>query len=138
MKSELDDVPHTILIVDDEESIRFTLKAALQERYVVFTAADGAAALELIKTEHPALVFMDIKMPAMTGVEALEAIKAAGLSPVIWMLTGVDDLDVVVHTLQLGARGYLTKPLDMERIRNIIMDVFGETESSDKSWTVKK
>ena len=131
-------MPHKILIVDDEESIRFYLASALADRYAVLTAADGAAALELIKTEQPELVLLDVKMPGLGGVETLERVKEAGLSPIIWMLTGVEDLDVVLRTLQLGATGYVTKPVDLDRVKSIVMDALGEVETSDKSWTIKK
>ena len=124
--------------MDDEESIRFTLKAALEKRYTVFTAADGNSALEVITKEKPALVFMDINMPGVTGLAALDLIRQAGISTVVWMLTGVEDLDTVFKALNNGAKGYLTKPLELERIRNIVMDVFGETGATDKTWEVKR
>lgn len=138
MKKDISDMERKILVVDDEESVRFTLEAALKDGYTVFTASDGAAAMEVMKREKPALIFLDINMPGVSGMETLGLIKEAGLSPIIWMLTGIEELDTVFRTLDNGAKGYLTKPLELERIRNIVMDVFGETGSTDKSWEVKK
>lgn len=127
-----------ILVVDDEESVRFTLIAALEHGHTVFTASDGGSALEVIKKEKPALVFMDINMPGVNGLAALDLIKAAGISTVVWMLTGVEELDTVFKALDNGAKGYLTKPLELDKIRNIVMDAFGETGATDKTWEVKK
>ena len=129
---------HKILVVDDEEFIRFTLKAALEDRYTVFTCSDGAAALETIKKEKPVLVFLDITMQGMGGLETLKKIKEAGLNPIIWMLTGVEEMDVVFKTLELGAAGYISKPFDVEKIRSIALDAVGDTAPSDKPWVVKK
>lgn len=136
---------HKILIVDDEENIRFVIKEALAAAYQVFTAAEGLAALEIIKKERPTLVFLDIKMPGPSGLEVLEMIKEAGLSPVIWMLTAEEDLEVAMKTLKMGAVGYLTKPFEVQKIRDIVMNTVEDNERKeqhdtrgDKPWRVKK
>ena len=136
---------HKILIVDDEEGSRFVIKEALSQTYQVFTAAEGLAALEIIKKERPALVFLDIKMPGISGMDVLRLVKEAGLSPVIWMLTGDDDLDVALKTLKLGAAGYLTKPFEIKKIRDIVLNTIMDSEQKEqhdtqgeKPWSVKK
>ena len=136
---------HKILIVDDEESIRFVIKEAFSHAYQIFTAADGLTAVEIVKNERPTLVFLDIKMPGISGLEVLQLLQEAGLNPVIWILTGNDDLGLALKTLKLGASGYLTKPFDITKIREIIESTISGSErkkhhdtQGDKSWTVKK
>jgi len=136
---------HKILIVDDEENIRFVIKEAFSQSYQVFTASEGQTALEIIKKERPTLVFLDVKMPGISGLEVLGLVKEAGLSPVIWMLTGEEDLDVAMKTLKMGATGYLTKPFEVKKIRDIVVNtILGSEEKEhhdtkgDRPWRVKK
>ncbi|HAF94941.1 MAG: hypothetical protein A2021_06160 [Elusimicrobia bacterium GWF2_52_66] len=134
---------HKILVVDDEENVRFVIKEAFSNKYQVFTAAEGLAAVEIIKKERPTLVFLDIKMPGISGLEVLRLVKEAGASPIIWMLTGEEDLDVALKTLRMGAAGYLTKPFEITKIRNIISTTILDAEQKehhdtqgDKPWKV--
>lgn len=136
---------HKILIVDDEESVRFVIKEAFSHAYQVFTAAEGLIAVEIIKKEQPTLVFLDIKMPGISGLEVLRLVKEAGLSPVIWMLTGDEDLEIALMTLNMGASGYLTKPFDMQKIRDIVLNAIIGSEQKEqhdtrgeKPWRVQK
>ena len=134
---------HKILIVDDEENVRFVLKEAFSKTYQVFTASEGLSAVEIIKKERPMLVFLDMKMPGISGLEVLRLVKEAGLTPVIWMRTGEEDLDIALKTLKLGASGYLTKPFDVKKIRDIILNTIQGAErkehhdtQGDKPWRV--
>ena len=136
---------HKILIVDDEDNILFVVKAAFIANYDVFTASAGEAALEIIKREKPSFVFLDIKMPGMSGLQVLELIKDTGGKPVVWMLTGDEDLDTALATLQGGASGYITKPFDVERIRAVVSAALEDLEKGqkgrnekDKPWHVGK
>ena len=135
---------HKILIVDDEENVRFVIKEAFSNSYQVFTAPEGQAAVDIIKKERPTLVFLDIKMPGVSGLDVLRMVKEAGLSPVIWMLTGEEDLELALETLKLGASGYLTKPFDIKKIREIVGNAITDNEQKerhdtrgDKPWIVK-
>ncbi len=134
---------HKILIVDDEENVRFVLEKAFSGAYRTFTASEGLSAVEIIKKERPTIVFLDMKMPGISGLEVLQLVKETGLAPVIWMLTGEDDLDVALETLKLGASGYLTKPFDIEKIREIILNAIQGAErkgrpdaQDDKPWKI--
>jgi DNA-binding response OmpR family regulator len=136
---------HKILIVDDKENIRFVIKEAFTRDYQVFTAAEGLAAVEIIKKERPTLVFLDMKMPGISGLDVLRLVSEAGLSPVIWMLTGEEDLDTALKALKLGASGYLTKPFELKKIREIVLNVITDSDQKerhdtqgDKPWRVKK
>jgi len=133
---------HKILIVDDSDNIRFTVQAAFEGGHTVLTANDGQAALEMVRKERPDLVFLDIDMPGVGGVEALKLIKDSGVPSIIWMLTGVEDLSVVMKTLTMGASGYITKPFEVESLRRVVLNAFvdldGGEKPSDKPWTVKR
>ena len=136
---------HKILIVDDEANVRFVIKEAFSGAYQVFTAAEGQAAIEIIKKERPMLVFLDIKMPGPSGLEVLQLIKETGHSPIIWMLTGEEDLEVALKTLKMGAAGYLTKPFEVQKLREIVNNAVldGERKAQhdtreDKPWRIKK
>jgi two-component system NtrC family response regulator len=136
---------HKILIVDDEENILFVVRAAFARQYDVFTALEGAAALEIMRKEKPSFVFLDIKMPGISGLEVLELIKETGAAPVVWMLTGNEDLEMAVRTLKGGASGYITKPFEIDKLREVVLNALAEEEkrkrrdtSSDKPWRVKK
>lgn len=136
---------HKILIVDDEQNVLCVIEQALKGHCDVLTAPSGAEALELIKKEKPAFVFLDIGMPGMSGLEVLEAIMEMGLPPVVWMLTGDEDLEMADHTLKKGAKGYITKPFDVDRLRAVVFNAFADIEkdkkaagAEDKPWRVKK
>jgi len=133
---------HKILIVDDSDNIRATFAAAFSADYAVLTASEGLAAVELVKAERPDLVFLDINMPGISGIETLKLIKAAGVPAIIWMLTGVEDLTIVMKTLTMGASGYITKPFEVENLRRVVLnavaDLEGNKKPSDKPWTVKR
>ena len=133
---------YKVIIVDDDAVIRSLFENAFSGICSLFAAVNGQAALELIKAEKPDLVFLDINMPGISGIETLKLIKASGVPSVIWMLTGVEDLSVVMKTLGMGASGYITKPFDVEKLRRVVLnavtDLEGEEKPSDKPWTVKR
>ena len=132
---------HKILIVDDEKSIRTSVKKIFSKEFSVFTAADGQTAIEIIKKEQPMLIFLDITMPGLSGFEVLELIKTAKIQSIIWMLTGDDNINIALKTIQMGATGYLTKPFTVSEIRDIARNVKDTHEkkikhdtSDDKPW----
>lgn len=134
-----------ILIVDDEPNILFVISQAFQDSYEVHTASGGEKALELMASEKPDFVFLDIKMPGISGIEVLAMVKGTGASPIVWMLTGNDELETALETLRQGASGYLTKPFDLAQIRMIVSAAFDTKDmkeshdsSGDKPWRVKK
>ena len=105
-----------ILVVDDERSIRDTLKEILEfEGYLVDVAEDGAAALKSLNAKIYDLVLSDIKMPKVDGMEFLaEALKITD-APIV-MISGHGTIETAVESLKLGAYDYLAKPLDLNRL----------------------
>lgn len=134
-----------ILIVDDEESVLLLISQAFSGHCEVLTAPSGEQAMEIIKRDKPVLVFLDITMPGMTGLQVLELIQKMGLPPVVWMLTGDEDLEMAERTLEGGAKGYITKPFDVDRLRAVAFSALADLEkdkkgtcAEDKPWRVKK
>ena len=106
-----------ILVVDDERAIRNSLKEILtDEGYEVDTAEDGAAALALAEREHYNIIFCDIKMPGMDGIEFLDKVMDAGLEGAVVMISGHGDIDTAVECIKKGAFDFIQKPLDLNRI----------------------
>ena len=118
-----------ILIIDDERGIRNTLKEILaDEGHEVEVAENGKQGLEMAQAKAYDLIFSDIKMPEMDGMEVLKALKeptpdpslkggeAESIETPIVMITGHGDVETAVQALKLGAYDFLVKPLDLNRI----------------------
>ena len=116
-----------LLIIDDERGIRNTLKEILaDEGHEVDVAENGKVGLEMAQSKAYDLIFSDIKMPEMDGMEVLKALKntendengdAALNSEVpIVMISGHGDVETAVQALKMGAYDFLLKPLDLNRI----------------------
>jgi len=104
-----------ILVVDDEAEIRSLLGAVLQNKgFQVVTAEDGAAALQQVQRERPAVILMDLSMPRMSGMDALPEIKRLDAEVPVIICTAHADLATAVRAMKLGAYDYLTKPFDVE------------------------
>ena len=113
-----------ILVIDDEKSIRNTLREILQyEKYEVDGAEDGPDGLKLLESNKYSAILCDIKMPKMDGLEVLEKIMLMTDTPVI-MISGHGTIDTAVEAIKKGAFDYISKPLDLNRllitIRNAI------------------
>lgn len=103
-------------MVDDEESIRIALKAALGQRYDVRTTSRGEHALEMIAESHVDLVLLDIHLPGMDGIETLAAIKKTAPHIAVIMLTAYSTVENAISALRKGAIDYLRKPAATEEI----------------------
>jgi len=111
----------SVLIVDDDESLCKSMSMILKRKgYEVATAMEGKAAIELV-TERPFdMVFMDIKMPVMDGVEAHRRIKDIRPDAVVMMMTAFSVEDMVKQALREGAYGIMYKPLDMAQVIGMV------------------
>ena len=106
-----------ILIIDDERSIRNSLKEILaDEGYDVDVAEDGAQGLAMVDKEKYSVIFCDIKMPGMDGVEVLDKMVEMGVDAAIVMISGHGDINTAVECIKKGAFDYIPKPLDLNRI----------------------
>ena len=106
-----------ILIIDDERSIRNSLKEILaDEGYEVDVAEDGAQGCAMADKEKYSVIFCDIKMPGMDGVEVLDKMVEMGVDAAIVMISGHGDINTAVECIKKGAFDYIPKPLDLNRI----------------------
>ncbi len=106
-----------ILIIDDERSIRRALREILEfEEYEVFEAENGQEGLNLLNTNQYGLVFCDIKMPILDGMEVLEAVKKTGNDTPFIMISGHGTIETAVEAIRKGAFDFIEKPLDLNRI----------------------
>ncbi|MFP4473899.1 MAG: response regulator [Candidatus Omnitrophota bacterium] len=106
-----------ILIVDDEEGIRESLKLILEDHYPLILVENGSAALEVIKnTPDVGMVFLDIKMPQDNGLDVLEQIKAQRADLPVVMVTGYKFAETAAEAVKRGASGYIVKPFQSEEI----------------------
>ncbi len=106
-----------ILVIDDERSIRNSLKEILSdEGHEVDTAEDGASGLGMAGKEKYNAIFCDIKMPGMDGLEVLDKLVAEGIDAAVVMISGHGDIDTAVECMKKGAFDFIQKPLDLNRI----------------------
>ena len=106
-----------ILIIDDERSIRNSLKEILtDEGYETDVAEDGLQGCEMAEKEKYNAIFCDIKMPNMDGIEVLDRLHESGVDAAIIMISGHGDIDTAVECIKKGAFDFIQKPLDLNRI----------------------
>ncbi len=107
----------SVMITDDARSIRESIKMLLEDDFTVEEAASGVETLEKLQQGETYMVFLDVLMPGMDGIETLEKIKAFNQNVEVCMLSAVNDRTVVDRVKALGAFDYITKPFDVDRIR---------------------
>lgn len=106
-----------ILIIDDERAIRNSLKEILtDEGYDVDVAEDGTVALEMVDKDKYNVIFCDIKMPNMSGIEVLDKFNEECIEAAVVMISGHGDIDTAVECIKKGAFDFIQKPLDLNRI----------------------
>ena len=106
-----------ILIIDDERSIRNSLKEILMdEGYDVDVAENGAQGCQMVEKEKYSVIFCDIKMPEMDGMEVLDRFASMGIDAAVIMISGHGDIDTAVDCIKKGASDFIQKPLDLNRI----------------------
>jgi DNA-binding NtrC family response regulator len=110
-----------VLIVDDEELIRASLKrAATEEGYEAFLAEDGQEALRLVDEMCPELVLLDLKLPDMNGIDVLKKIKMVNEDILVIIITGYASVESAVKAIKLGAYDYIKKPFKADSIKLIL------------------
>jgi two-component system, NtrC family, nitrogen regulation response regulator GlnG len=110
-----------VLIVDDDESVRWVLKKALEKDGIeTVLAQSGAEALERIKEEDIAVTLMDIRMPGMSGFEALAAIQEGGRNISVIIMTAQSTMQNAIEAMRNGAFDYITKPFDLDEVSILV------------------
>jgi DNA-binding NtrC family response regulator len=132
-----------ILIIDDERSIRRALREILEfENFEVHEAENGTEGLEKIQSTTYDIIFCDIKMPLMDGMEVLDEIQKAKIDVPVIMISGHGNIETAVDAIKKGAFDFIEKPLDLNRIlvtiRNAKDRLFLVEETKSLKSTVKK
>jgi len=128
-----------ILIIDDEPGIRHTLASILEdEKYKVFTSEDALAGIEILKRELIDLVFLDVQLPKLGGIEALERIHKEWSTTEIIMISGHANIDIAVRAVKLGAFDFLEKPLSLEKVLTICRNALAIKKLKEENKTLKK
>jgi two-component system response regulator (stage 0 sporulation protein F) len=121
--------PARILIVDDEEGIRTSLKDFLSKRFEceIVEADNGEKALSYLRKDKFDLIFLDIKMPGISGIEVIKEKKKLSYKPVIWVITRFDSEEIAHKVIEQGADEYIPKPLSLKaldgKVRNFLASV---------------
>lgn len=106
-----------VLIIDDEESIRFSLRGILEDEGLDVVDSENAEdGLELLKTENPDILFLDIWLPGMDGLEALEVVGRDYAHIPVVMISGHGNIETAVKALKNGAFDFIEKPLSLEKV----------------------
>lgn len=128
-----------VLIIDDERAIRNSLGEILgDEGYEVDTAEDGAAGLQMAQKDKYDVIFCDIKMPKMDGMEFLDKVVEEGIESAVVMISGHGDIETAVECIKKGAFDFIQKPLDLNRILITIKNATEKVTLSSQNKILKK
>ena len=128
-----------ILIIDDEHGIRLTLADILgDEKYKVFIAEDALVGIETLKREIIDIVFLDVLLPKLGGIEALEKIRKEWPAVEIVMISGHANIDMAVRAIKLGAFEFLEKPLSLEKVLTVCRNALAIKKLREENKKLKK
>lgn len=128
-----------ILIIDDERSIRNSLKEILSdEGYDVDVAGNGIEGISMVEKEKYSVIFCDIKMPEMDGIEVLDKLIGMGTDAAVVMISGHGDIDTAVECIKKGAFDFIQKPLDLNRILITIKNATDKVSLVKETKILKK
>ncbi|MEK7485690.1 MAG: sigma-54 dependent transcriptional regulator, partial [Planctomycetota bacterium] len=120
--------PQKLLIIEDEFA---SLKALVLcfKNYQVFQAENGKRGLDFFRQEQPKVVLTDVKLPDINGMSILETIRKENSNTLVILMTAFGTIDKAVEAMKIGAFDYLTKPLDLTILRNLVQEAFVQTET---------
>jgi DNA-binding NtrC family response regulator len=128
-----------ILIVDDERGIRRALREILEfEEFEIDEAENGKEAIEKASSESYDIIFCDIKMPMMDGMEVLDALREKKIDVPVIMISGHGNIDTAVQALKKGAFDFIEKPLDLNRILVTVRNAKDKTILVEETKVLKK
>jgi two-component system nitrogen regulation response regulator NtrX len=128
-----------ILIIDDEPGIRKTLASILEdEGYKVFTAEDALLGLDILNREPVRLVFLDVLLPKLGGMEALERIRKDWPEVEVVVISGHANVDMAVRAVKLGAFDFLEKPLSLDKVLTVCRNALAIQNLREENRTLKK
>lgn len=105
-----------ILVIDDDPKVSWILTEGLSKEFEFVSARDGIEGIQMVSTEQPDLILLDIKMPGMSGLEVLEKLNKLEGRPAVIMISGHSDTSYVVDSIKLGAAEFVNKPFDVKEV----------------------
>jgi len=105
-----------VLIIDDDPKVSWILSEGLDSSFDFVPARDGVEGIQMVSTEKPDLILLDIKMPGMSGLEVLEKLNKQENRPEVIMISGHGDTKYVVESMRLGAAEFIDKPFDVREV----------------------
>ncbi len=124
-----------IMVVDDEEDVRETLRLQLEaENYNVIEAGDGEEAIKLLRSEdnlmNCGLILCDIRMPKVNGIEYIDYLKEQAPGIPVVVITGYPDTDMAVGLMNKGVKDYLVKPVESDKLMKVVNKLIAEGKDS--------
>ncbi|UCD63178.1 MAG: sigma-54-dependent Fis family transcriptional regulator [Candidatus Zixiibacteriota bacterium] len=127
-----------ILVIDDDPKISWLLTEGLGGKYEFASARDGIEGLQMVSTEKPDLILLDIKMPGMNGLEVLEKLNKLDGRPDVIMVSGHGETHNVVDSIKLGAAEFINKPFDVDEVEIHINGVLERSRLQKENRDLKK
>ncbi|WP_396206553.1 sigma-54-dependent transcriptional regulator [Gemmatimonas sp.] len=128
-----------VLVIDDEPGIRQALGQLLEyEGFEVKTASGGAEGITLYDSFRPQLVFLDVKMAGLDGLEVLKRLRQADPTATVVMISGHATIQTAVEATQLGAYDILEKPLDTDRVLVLLRNAFENRQLSEENARLRE
>jgi DNA-binding NtrC family response regulator len=121
-----------ILIIDDDQNIRETLKVLLSKEYKVILAENGLAGIQKLKSESPDLIITDLKMDGLDGIDVLKKVKEYGVDTPVILMTAFEEIQSCLDAIQLGAFDYIGKPLDIEKFKICVKRALHSKQLNDR------
>ena len=113
-----------ILVVDEQFTDREALKAILEDKgYRVATAKDGAEAIEMVRSQHYDIIFLDVSLPDMNGTETFERVKKIDPKATVIMMSGYTEEELVSRAVREGAYACIYKPFDMKKVIALVENI---------------
>ena len=109
----------TLLVIDDEESVRYSFRYVFEEEVQVLTAAAAAEGLEAVREHGPDVVVLDLQLPDRSGLEVFRDIQATDAKRPVIFITAHGSTETAIEAMKRGAFDYLVKPVDLGRLSQI-------------------
>ena len=110
----------TVLIIDDEPNIHYSFEKLFQDTHRIISAHSAEEGISKLQKEQPDVVVMDVRMPGMDGLEALQKIRAIDAKIPVIMMTAFGTVNTAITAMKFGAFEYLLKPFDVKKMRQVI------------------
>jgi DNA-binding NtrC family response regulator len=128
-----------ILIVDDEKNLRWSLRLALEERgHRVQEVDSGEECLKVLKQRPRDLVFLDVRLPGVDGLQVLGEIRRQHAETIVIMMSAYAGLDSASSAMQMGAYYFLTKPFELEKVAALVADAMVNIETAREARTARQ